>query len=226
MEGNVYLAVAMIDSGNADSVILRWNGSRFVAFQSIATHGAYDWEWFSIGGDAFLAVANHQSGGSSDVDSVVYKWSRTTNGFEMYQRIGTHGAEHIEWFNINGQDFLAIANFYSSDSVIYQWQNSLFVPFQTVSNPAHAASWKWFALGRANYLALAYHHDSTEYNIASRIFQWNGTLFVPVQSVATQGAENWEWFSINGTNFLAVANSQDNGNYNVDSVVYQLSACS
>ncbi len=40
----------------------------FQEYQSMATIGAAAWEYFSIDGQHFLAVANHYSGGNFNVD--------------------------------------------------------------------------------------------------------------------------------------------------------------
>ena len=61
-KGETFLAFANSRKGRSDykidSFIYKWNGSMFVLFQSIPTHGAYAWEPFAICGEAFLAVTN------------------------------------------------------------------------------------------------------------------------------------------------------------------------
>ena len=41
--------------------------------QSIPTHGACDWEHFTIGTDTFLAVANYHNDSTRNIDSMIYK---------------------------------------------------------------------------------------------------------------------------------------------------------
>ncbi len=74
-----FLAVANAASGDrttstflVDSAIYCWNGSTFDLFTTVPTKGAYDFEYFTIGGAPYLAVANSGDGTTSHVDSVVY----------------------------------------------------------------------------------------------------------------------------------------------------------
>ena len=62
--GTVYLAIAnhkhpsKNDSPDTDSFIYRWNGIKFAHHQSIPTHGAREWDSFTVAGQVFLVVAN------------------------------------------------------------------------------------------------------------------------------------------------------------------------
>ena len=47
----------------------------FQEFQSIATNGAYDWEFFTIGSNHYLAVANRLNGSTYNIDSKIYQWN-------------------------------------------------------------------------------------------------------------------------------------------------------
>ena len=51
----------------------RWNGSQFIEIQAIPTHGAYDWEAFSIGSDTYLALANNYNDSTHNIDSYIYR---------------------------------------------------------------------------------------------------------------------------------------------------------
>ncbi|MCB8950814.1 MAG: hypothetical protein H6650_02250 [Ardenticatenales bacterium] len=64
-----------------------------------------------------------------------------------------------------------------------------------------------------NYLALASRNDGTNWNLDSRIYHWNGSSFVEVQTVPTHGATDWESFTIGNSTYLAVANYRDDSNY-------------
>ncbi|XP_056670507.1 zinc finger protein 124-like isoform X5 [Monodelphis domestica] len=45
----------------------------FVKFQDIPTYSALDWEFFSVGEDNFLVVANSFDGESFSVNSIIYR---------------------------------------------------------------------------------------------------------------------------------------------------------
>lgn len=73
------------DNHNIDSIIYKWNPStqRFEPHQSIATSGAYDWEFFTVGPYSFLAVANTFNGTSTRVHSHLYIW--LVGAFRLFQ---------------------------------------------------------------------------------------------------------------------------------------------
>lgn len=61
-------SVGPADGERELSVIYRWSNKRlkFVRYQTLETHSARDWEAFHINNEAFLAVANHRTGWSSN----------------------------------------------------------------------------------------------------------------------------------------------------------------
>ncbi|MBN1485587.1 MAG: hypothetical protein JXA37_12795 [Chloroflexia bacterium] len=85
---------------------------------------AYDWEFFTIDDDHYLAVANHFSESSYNTDSMIYRWDGTD--FFPYQATPTSGAADWEFFSIRDTHYLAVANqrndsSYNIDSMIYRW---------------------------------------------------------------------------------------------------------
>lgn len=66
-------------------MVYRWNPSSqlFEANQSIATSGAYDWEFFTVGPYSFLVVANTFNGTSTQVHSHLYIW--LVGAFQLFQ---------------------------------------------------------------------------------------------------------------------------------------------
>jgi hypothetical protein len=81
--------------------------------------------------------------------------------------------------------------------------------------------WEHFQIGPDDYLAVAnYYNDSTN-NIASKLYRWNGTMFVEAQSIATQGAVDWEHFQIGTEHYLAVANYHNGSTKNIASKLYR-----
>jgi hypothetical protein len=83
----------------------------FQEFQSIPTHGANDWEFFTIDTNHYLAVANHHNY-TYNTDSKLYQWNGTN--FVDFQSIPTHGTFDWEFFTIGTNHYLVAANF--SDS--------------------------------------------------------------------------------------------------------------
>lgn len=145
----------------------------FETQQTIATIGALDWESFEIGGETYLAVANHHNDSSYNVDSMIYKWNGTL--FVEFQAVPTNSACDWESFEIDGETYLAVANYhndssYNINSRIYKWDGTSFVEVQTIPTNG-ACDWENFEINGETYLAVAnYHNDSTK-NIDSRIYQ-------------------------------------------------------
>lgn len=149
------------------SVIYKWSKKRkqFVPLQTLHTHCARDWEAFKINRHTYLAVANHRQGkwwqticqlgdcpqchccsrppfyppgdNNHTINSVIYKWNRSTKSFEVHQLLPTSGAYDWEFFTVGPYHFLVVANAFdgvttSVDSVIYVWVNGSFQVFQTI----------------------------------------------------------------------------------------------
>jgi hypothetical protein len=55
-----------------------------VAVQNIATNGATSWDSFTINGEQYLAVANHQNDISGQINSVIYKWNGSSLPLQTY----------------------------------------------------------------------------------------------------------------------------------------------
>ena len=196
--------------------------------QRIPTHGARDWEHFAVNGTHYLAVANQYNGTSNGIDSVIYVLGG--NGlFQEFQRIRTDGAWDWEYFSANGSHYLAVANFYSGNSMYYGIQavvyrlgdSGSFEESQRLPTTG-ALSLEHFQMDGAHYLAVANFYNGSSHNIDSAIYELgeNG-LFEDFQRIPTQGATCWEYFSADGSHYLAVANYMPNGTTVGDSVVFR-----
>ena len=189
-------------------------GSPLVPFQSIPTQGAYDWEYFTLNGQSYLAVANYQNGSSNVINSQIFKFDAMSNSFLLFQSIPTVGATDWEFFTIDNQSYLAVANSNNGssrtvNSFIYRFSGTQFVLFQTIPT-LQASDWEFFTMGNGSYLALANRYNDTTTSVDSKIFRFdniNGTSsFILFQSIPTAGARHWTFFSIGNQSFLALAN--------------------
>uniref|UniRef100_A0A3Q3LAA9 Thrombospondin type laminin G domain and EAR repeats n=1 Tax=Mastacembelus armatus TaxID=205130 RepID=A0A3Q3LAA9_9TELE len=217
------------------SVIYKWNKRRkqFVHFQTLQTHCARDWEAFNINRQTYLAVANHRLGNNNHtIDSVIYKWNRLTQSFEVHQMLPTSGAYDWEFFTVGPYHFLVVANAFdgvttSVDSVIYVWINGSFQVFQTIKTFC-ATDWEMFRIGSRVFLVVANGHrfqgnGPSRYAINSTIYEldMNGQLFVRFQDIITYSAVDWEFFSLGEEYFLVVANSFNGESYSLNSILYR-----
>ena len=232
IDGETYLAVANYrndSSYNIDSKIYQWNTTtnQFDEVQAIATSGAADFESFVIDGETYLAVANYYNGSTRNRDSKIYQWNSTTSQFDEIQAIATNGAFDFESFVIDGQFYLAVANYYSDstnilDSKIYKWNSSInqFEEEQSIATVG-GRDFESFTIDGETYLAVANAQDQGLYNVDSKIYQWNGSEFIELQAILTNTAVDFESFVMDGETYLAVANYYDGSTHNKDSKIYQ-----
>ncbi|NXC37541.1 TSEAR protein, partial [Penelope pileata] len=114
----VFLAVAnshSYDSGmpapsnfyaiNSSIYELNVTAQMFVKFQDLLTYSALDWEFFSVGDDSFLVVANSFDGFTFSVDSIIYRW-QGYEGFVVAHRLPTVGCRDWEAFNTTEGSYL------------------------------------------------------------------------------------------------------------------------
>nr|XP_057946276.1 thrombospondin-type laminin G domain and EAR repeat-containing protein-like [Doryrhamphus excisus] len=81
------------------------NERLFVRFQDIVTYSAVDWEFFSLGEEYFLVVANSFNGESYSLNSVLYRW-QGYEGFVPIHWLPTIGCSDWEFFTANGESYL------------------------------------------------------------------------------------------------------------------------
>ncbi|XP_037380666.1 thrombospondin-type laminin G domain and EAR repeat-containing protein [Talpa occidentalis] len=225
--GEHFLAVANHregDNHNVDSVIYRWNPRTrlFEANQTIATSGAYDWEFFTVGPYSFLAVANAFNGTSTQLHSHLYIW--LVGSFRLFQSFLTFGAADWEVFHIGERVFLAVANSHSYDverqvrndsyvinSVIYELNVSAqsFVKFQEIPT-CSALDWEFFSVGDDYFLVVANSFNGSSFSVNSVIYRWQGYEgFVAAHSLPTFGCRDWEAFRTAAGYYLVYSSAKE-----------------
>ncbi|XP_055015652.1 thrombospondin-type laminin G domain and EAR repeat-containing protein-like [Boleophthalmus pectinirostris] len=113
--GRVFLVVAnghrLVGSGQGRYAInstiyeLDLHARMFVRFQDITTYSAVDWEFFSLGEQYFLVVANSFSGETYSLNSVLYRW-QGYEGFVPVHFLPTIGCSDWEFFTWKGESYL------------------------------------------------------------------------------------------------------------------------
>ena len=117
IENELYIVTAsgmgFNQSYSTFSKIFKWNGADFTQIQTIATVGAFDWEYFQVEDKQFLAVANYKGDGEIfEQTSKIFFWNNER--FELFQNIETNGATDFEYMNIDNENYLAIAEYKTS----------------------------------------------------------------------------------------------------------------
>ena len=195
ISGEHYLAVANSFNGTTtrlNSVLYRWNGTLFVAFQNIATKGANSFDFFEIAKEPFLAISSYH-------DLSIYKWK--TNMFAKFQEIETGIARKSAAFVINNESYIAFA-INAPYSVVYKWSGKKFFHLQNLPG---AKDVKPFYVNDHAFLVLAFFGLRK----GSSIYKWDGIQFVIFQPIPARGTRGLNPFVICGQTFLAVANQSN-----------------
>ncbi len=208
-----YLAAANAEDGAS---VYRWSGTDFEKIQSISGN-SYGCEFFFIGSDTYLAVANVSKSGSELYYSKIYKWDGSA--FEEFQTLNSMGAFDCEFFTVGTESYLAVADALIGPK-IYRWNNTQFTEFQNFSFIG-ATDWEFFLIEDTPYLALANINNGSTYNINSIIYKWNGSGFALFQEIPSSGATSCEFFNVGSHHYLALANWYDDSGYNINSMIYK-----
>ena len=187
-------------------------------------------EYFKIGDQHYLAVANHRDGTSYRQNSVIYQWSLSQEQFVVFQSIKTFGAHSFDFFEIKNEQFLAISNYYdgsshSINSYIYKWNSNKFEKIQDIATEG-AVNTETFVISNETFIAFANHGQwhlspQNQDSVQSAVFKWSGQQFVKLQSFQTYGAWDVKSFSDNGSTFLAFANYRHGVQRNINSPIYK-----
>ncbi|XP_046377703.2 thrombospondin-type laminin G domain and EAR repeat-containing protein-like [Haliotis rufescens] len=222
--GEGLFAVFAGQAGEGDSALFKWVENQFTFYQKLETEAAQSWCHFTIKNQFFLAVANYGSSPDQASNSTVYRWHKKRKKFKPYQTFVTWTARDFEYFKIDGQHYLAVANHAQGDntmvdSVIYKWDFSQrnFTEFQSIMTVG-AYDWTHFVVNDFHFIAIANAFNGLTTLIDSVIYFWQNDRFVQFQTMETNGATDWEFFSIDGDHFLAVANAYNYGPQNYKDV--------
>ena len=204
-----FLSVVNVYHGYVDSVIYKWRNNSFDEFQKLLENGNFGASAaFVIKNETFIAVA-------ADSHFYVFKWSGEK--FLEVQSKNTYGARDVKSFKMNGQIFLAIANFEDDPKTnIFKWNGNAFVSFQSVRT-YRAIAWHSFVMCGQTFLGVANNRGK------SVVYQATGSGFVKYQEFSTQGAHGMTSFVHRGHTYLVVANAlSGQDEFNINSTVYKL----
>ncbi|XP_034050860.1 thrombospondin-type laminin G domain and EAR repeat-containing protein-like [Thalassophryne amazonica] len=125
----VFLAVAnghrLDDNGQSRYAIsstiyeLDMKGKLFIRFQDIVTHSAMDWEFFTLGEEYFLIVANSFNGDSYSLNSILYRW-QGYEGFVPVHWLPTIGCSDWEFFSSKGESYLIYSSAKTSLAKVFK----------------------------------------------------------------------------------------------------------
>uniref|UniRef100_A0A3B5BBB5 Thrombospondin-type laminin G domain and EAR repeats b n=1 Tax=Stegastes partitus TaxID=144197 RepID=A0A3B5BBB5_9TELE len=186
----LFMAAANRDS-RPGSGIYRWTDGTFQLYQNISTQEArawkhftiddqvgntsgraVDWEFFTVGEEKFLVVANSHDGSSYSLNSVIYRCVESPG-----QVLPTFGCRDWEHFRTEQGRFLLYSINDGCVSV-----SSLFEVNQTLSTSG-AYDWEFFSVGPYHFLAVANTFDGRTTAISSTIYVWLDGCFQVFQNI-------------------------------------------
>lgn len=196
--------------------------------QRIPTSGARAVEPVRVAGRDLLAIPQlatdaagtppGMNGGDSDTDLLLL--SRAPGGYEPWAALPAPGGEDAEFFTIGDRSFLAVASIrtgsgpyeFETSSVIFEWRDGGFRPFQEVPTFA-AKQWRHWQVDGRHFLGLAQgvarppgHGDGGPgANRDSLVYEWTGAGFEQAQVIPSTWAYNWHPFTAGGQFFVAHA---------------------
>ncbi|UQX86949.1 hypothetical protein M6D93_11595 [Jatrophihabitans telluris] len=188
-------------------LLLQRVDDRFVPWSELPAPGGEDAEFFTIGDQAFLAVASIRTGAGPytfATESHIYRWSG--EGFELFQTVPAFAARQWKYWTVAGRHFLGLAQgvpapgleAHNLDSVVYEWDGASFVEHQRIPS-RWAYNWHAFRVEDGFFVAHADHLSD------SMLYRWDGTRLQPYQSVAASGGRAFATFVDGGATHLVVA---------------------
>lgn len=130
-------------------------------------------------------MANYYDG-THHLDSTIYQWNGKL--FDTFQKVSTNGATHFTYFEIHGEHYLAVANYYdgsthSTNSVIYKWSSTKFNKFQDIPTEG-AMGCTAFVINNDTFISFAnYYNSRHNHSVQSTVFKWSGEHFAKFQSL-------------------------------------------
>jgi hypothetical protein len=192
---------------NTDLLLLRRVDGRYVPFSTLPAPGGEDAEFFTIGKQAFLAIASIRTGSGPyelATTSELYVWK--AGCFVPFQTFDTFAAKQWRHWQIADRHFLGLAqgvrlpgtDDQNRDSVVFEWDGSSFVEQQRIPSQ-WAYNWHPFEIDGVFFVAHAEHLD------ASVLYRWDGAQLQPHQVLSERGGRAFATFESEGEFYLLVA---------------------
>ena len=204
IEGRHFLALAQgVDlpgEPRAASLIYEWDGQRFVPFQEIDSAWGYNWLFFDVAGQHFLAYADHVA------PSRILRWDGAR--FAPFQELEGRTGRAFCHMRCQGQDWLAFACL-QDNSVMLRWDGSRFTPHQVLSGPG-GREFEWLPQAEAlvHVQFLRGTREAPELRMQSLIHRCDAQgQWRPDTEFATSGGTDACGFESRGQTLLVVTNS-------------------
>lgn len=199
------------------SRILEWDGRAFKDFQILEGCWGYNWAFFELDGQRFLAYADHTS------PSLLYRWDGAA--FIAHQVLADRGGRAFQFFERDGQAWLVVAVI-DGETTLFRWTGKLFEAHQRLGGPG-GREFELFETARGLHLVRICFIEGAptqpKTDLKSQVYRWDDGQFTLVQEFATFGGTDAATFRADGELFLAVSNSLTaDVRFRQDSAVYRI----
>lgn len=203
---------------NRDSMIFEWDGSGFAQFQPIPSRWAYNWHALDVGGEAFLAHADHLDG------SRLFRWDGER--YVFFQPLLERAGRAFASFRRDGDHYLLVAGL-EDPPVLMRWDGERFAPYQDLdglgARELEVVEWEGQLLVvRVNFILGT--PAAPEPALTSQVYQWQSGKLEVVATFPTSGGTDAAAVVHDGAVQLLVSNSLTAGvRFATDTVLYALS---
>ncbi len=198
--------------------------------QDLFVSGAYGLDLIWFNGKLWLAITPFYAGQTYTLETKVFVWATGSKQFLPQQSIQTIGAYSPTFFVMNNTLHVGVAfnrespTDFDLTSMIYRLNaTEYFLPFQAIDTLG-ASHFEYLEIDGIAYLFLTQEFDGSSTHVDSVLLHFNGTLFVPRQSLPTMGAMRATHFQIGVFHFLAIANrlsfTGGESDFEIDSDLY------
>ena len=202
----------------------------FSQTMTVPTHGAVDWEVFTINNVLYLACSFYHNDTTGDIESQIYTFSGSGSGSQLtpFQTIPGTSPLDMEFFTIQNDSFLAVANSYNSASItetisqIYKFNGTRFQLYQSFNTHGSTGCESFTIQGSSNnsnnnsnsnsnsntFLVFTNNLWAGNSDIDSQILKYNpGTrLFANFQNITTHAVWDVLYFNFLNGDYLVFVN--------------------
>jgi EPTP domain len=209
------VALPHTEHDNRPSIIFEWNGQAFRPFQEIPSRWAYNWHFFELAGQHFLAHADN-------VDpSRLYRWDGQS--FVEHQTLVEAEGRAFATFAVDDETYLACAVI-GADSLLLRWDGERFAPHQVLESTggrefALLRNGNGLYLIRINFITGTRENPNTALN--SQIYRWEDGRFGVVSEFPTFGGTDVAVYAEGDETRVAVSNSLTaDVHFSTDTIIY------
>ncbi len=215
------LELAHIAGPNRRSMIYEWDGERFAEFQAVPSRWAYNWHPFRVGGDFFVAHADHLD------PSVLYRWDGRE--YVAHQTLRERTGRAFADFTRDGDHYLLVAGI-EEPPALMRWTGERFAGVQELAGSGARELLVVEQEGRLFVIRINFITGTPaepDPTLLSQIYEWRAGDLAVVAEFPTSGGTDVAVVPSDGASRdvrLVVSNSLSAAlRFATDTVLYSLS---